>query len=563
MAAAGSDSGGGFYFPFDPSLFSRSFGLVLVTVWLLFGVPVSAAGVAGEDAASTAAVPTAGVLMDVDSRTVPWPTIRRLQLEAGEFPPPYRALTRAELATWLPTLDNHLTNGTGSLTLRGLCHLADFGDVWQGEAGLAAPPGGSVGIESALCLGHGRWWLAVTPRLFGSLFTGDTSPPSGFDFSNWPEASGRFMTQRARDRAESWEVDWPQAVVGVQLGNWAVTVGQSASQIGPGESGGLLLASSGAVIPAVTARRTRPFAWYGLARHVAPSHMLLRVGLLSSRDIVYRDISFTHQRQDRPWLFQWLLTFPHTRWLRTTVTSSALALPRDGTLWPDLLQVNFPLLGATESETDRGPLTDRFISFQFEARYRNAPWPILPAAAGRLYWEYAGEDFLPDSRFGVLPQISAPASVAGWELVSPGWDVVFEFAELEHPNVLWYEHDTFTGGYTHRNWLVGHPLGGTGRSYSGWVCWRPAWLGCEAEWHLSHHRWGARGYTPGNAERITRALCLRQPTAASRWELRVEWISEKYWPYWTSEGAEASGTVYPQEEWVRVLGSCQLPALDF
>ena len=40
-------------------------------------------------------------------------------------------------------------------------------------------------------------------------------------------------------------------------------------------------------------------------------------------------------------------------------TETALAVPRDGTLWPDVLQINLPLSGVTWSEQERGPLTDR------------------------------------------------------------------------------------------------------------------------------------------------------------------------------------------------------------
>mgnify|MGYP000703531598 CR=1 FL=1 len=43
--------------------------------------------------------------------------------------------------------------------------------------------------------------------------------------------------------------------------------------------------------------------------------------------------------------------------------------------------------------------------------------PLLPAAAGRVYWEYGGEDFLPDERLGLWPKVAAPASVIGAELV--------------------------------------------------------------------------------------------------------------------------------------------------
>ena len=77
-----------------------------------------------------------------------------------------------------------------------------------------------------------------------------------------------------------------------------------------------------------------------------------------------------------------------------------MATPREGTLWGDILQINFPIQGTTWSETTHGPVTDRIFSAQFEGRWRHAPWPLLPAAAGRLYWDYAGTDFLPSGPGG-------------------------------------------------------------------------------------------------------------------------------------------------------------------
>jgi hypothetical protein len=39
--------------------------------------------------------------VEADSRTVPWPTVRRLALEAGVFPPVYQPVTEGELAVLL------------------------------------------------------------------------------------------------------------------------------------------------------------------------------------------------------------------------------------------------------------------------------------------------------------------------------------------------------------------------------------------------------------------------------------------------------------------------------
>ncbi len=508
-----------------------------------------------------------------------WPrsNLRRLALEAGLFLAPYGPVSQAEWITLVRQLEP-----TGSLALadpeeqeeclalraklgaataaafvaapkssvhlgwRGEVDYAEYGDVVLDDSGLGIPTGWSAVLEPQLTLEWGRWWLAVAPRLGGRLDDPRRLPPPGLLYQEWNRATGRLAVGDARLAAGSWRVDWPRLVAGVGLGRWSLSAGLDRRWAGPGATGGLGLSMTGPTFPAVTVRRTAPFVWSGILRHVAPVHLLLGFGQLSPQTVVFSTESARESREDRPWFFQWLLTFRHTDWLRTTVVSQALAVPRSGSLWPDLLQINFPLLTATSTEEERGPVTDRIFTLQFEARFRNAPWPILPSAAGRIYWEYGGEDYLPLEGSEVLPRIAAPASVAGVELVSPRWDLAAEYVELEHPTVLWYAHGNFQQGYSHRGWILGHPLGGSGASLRVWLRWRPSGTRWEAELSAARGTWGQAGLTPARAERHSCALVLRRQGEAARWELAAEWNDEEV-------NAVADDTGSPERaRWVRI-----------
>lgn len=526
----------------------------------------------GTQAPSASAIPDIrpASALEPDARFIPWTTLRRLTMEAGQFLPPFGPLSRAELASLMQAVAaapgavladpdeqaarHHLqrilklqgatpgdTRNSGGVELGLGAELgrAEYGDVLPDAAGLALPTGWSFQLETGLNVWHERWWLGVTARLRGRLDDTQRVPPPLLLYQDWDRATGRLAVGDARLDRQTWRVDWPRVVAGVQLGRWLLTAGVDRRWLGPATSGGLELSRTARVFPAVTLRRTAPFTWHGVMRHVAPVNLLLRVGTLSVQDISYFEGDERVSRRERPWFFQWLLTFRHTAWLRTTVVSSALAVARHGTLWPDLLQINFPLLSATPAEEDRGPVTDRIFALQFEARFRNAPWPLLPAAAGRLYWEYGGEDFLPLDEVDFLPRISVPASVAGIELVSPRWDLAVEYAELVHPEVLWYAHGNFQAGYSQQGWVLGHPLGGSGESWRGGLRWRPRGTTWQVGLMASRSNWGQEGMTPGKARRATLAVSLQQRTGMALWQLGAEMNEEEVAPFGeTGDGPE-------------------------
>jgi len=343
-------------------------------------------------------------------------------------------------------------------------------------------------------------------------------PGDPLAWPGWSVPTGKDRVRDARLGSGPWRIDVPRAAAGVRLGNWAVSAGWAPRATGPGLSGSLQLDHTAESFAAGTVRRTRPFVWGdGFWRIVSPASLLVTAGPLSRRTIAFREGDERVTKEARPWFFQWLVGW-QIGWFRTAVSHTAVAAPRDGTLWPDLLQINFPTKGTTWEEIDSGPVTDRILAVQFEIRWREAPWPLLPRAAGRLFWDYGGTDTLPSGPGGYVPQISVPASVIGIELVGPRWDLGLEYAELTHETVLWYSNTGFPGtGYSHEDWVLGHGLGGSGERYGGLVRWRPPRGGLEAVLDLSRSTWGARGQTPGTGRRHTAGLTVaRDPGSAER-----------------------------------------------
>jgi len=501
--------------------------------------------------------------VEPDLRAVPWHTVRRLALLGGEFVPPYRPVSNRELIAvllraavasgpaaaapastgqlaWL--LERHGLSRAGlrwdscpcrtpqvHAKVGGRLELQDLGpgDLVPGESGLAGR-GRVLIAEADLEVWSGQFWAGATARLAGPLDAGRPDLPAGLFYDDWPESTNRPQVGAAR-RDTAWRVRLPRGVIGCAPGSWSLTAGVFPAAVGPGLDGdGLTLTAQAASLPQLVARRTAPFAWSGFLGGLDPDHLLVRVGLASSQTIRYEDADGLHERSDRPLFSQWLVTWNHTRWWRTTVTHAALAAPRDGeTLWGDLLQINFPLLSATWNEQAYGPVTDRIFTVTMEVRFRAAPWPLLPREAGRLYWEYGGEDFRPHDDVPVVPEISAPASLAGCELVDPRWDLGVEYLETRHPSVLWYSNSGFDRGYSHAGVVLGHPIGGAAESWTALVRLRPGDGGSEWELRGRTAAWEMTDVLPARARIRELGLGWRRLAGHGVWTFAAGWRREE------------------------------------
>ena len=160
-----------------------------------------------------------------------------------------------------------------------------------------------------------------------------------------------------------------------------------------------------------------------------------------------------------------------------------------------------------------------------------------------------------------MPQISAPASVAGFELVSPRWDLGFEFAETFHDKVLWYSNGGYREGYSHRGWLLAHPLGGGAESFTGLVRVRPQGWGIEGELTASHATWDHPVAIAGTGERNSVSLAVgKRPgqDSVSRglgdgelaaqspllWQVTAEYVEEVAVPVAQDEDSQRWWRVY-------------------
>ncbi len=519
--------------------------------------------------------------VEADARTVPWATIERLCLEAGVFPPRYQPLSEAELAALLDRVlestdlqerrlaqrwRDRYEHG-GAIAWRGcscrehplvvrvggraLVGHMGLGDPLPGESGLSWAAGTNLTTEGRLDAAAGRWWLGVTARLSGRVLEGGTrlGEDDPLAWPGWPEATGRPATGRARTRGGAWNGDLPRLMAGVHFGNWSLSAGRAPRTVGPGAAG-LTLDRTGTQFPAVTLRRTRPFARSGWWRWLAPEDLLLRVGRVTAQDLLYHVDGEPETRRQHPWYFQWLVGWRPLPWFRFGATHAALAAKVDASLWGDVMRVNFPVTGTPWDDRSAGLVTDRLFALQMEARWRDAPWPVLPSAGGRVYWEYAGTDMLPGDPGGI-PRIASPASVVGLTLVDPRWDLGLTYTELRHEMVLWYSNNSFPTGFTHEGWLVGNALGGSGEEVTGRVGLRP---GDDREIVLTvaRRRWGMPPRTPGTGRGWTLGASLGPvPTPeALLWTWHVEWFREE---------ARPSGGAVFRDDWWRAWVEVALP----
>ncbi len=483
--------------------------------------------------------------VEVDAREVSWHVVRRLALAAGQFPPLYQPVSEKELASIWPGRYSENTSGlswstceckdnpaTFRLQGRVLLGYQELGDVLVGESGLGWAAGYNASFEPRFDVSSGRWWAAVSARLQGRLASGgqQLQPSDEWAWPGWRQPTGNYQVGRARTRGDDWILNMPRLVAGCRLDGWNLTAGWMPAQTGLGMTGALVLDRNGPNFPSLVLRRNRAFSWNGFMKPVAPDNFLLRVGKLSNRNVVYVDEWGIQRKNEGPWFFQWLVGWNVTSWFRTSFTHTVMATAREGTLWPDLLQINFPLIGTTWREADSGPITDRLFSMQFEFRWNKAPWPLLPSESGRLYWDYSGTDFLPSGPGGVIPQLSIPASVAGVELVSSSWDLTLEYFGTYHPEALWYSNGGYVEGYTQNEWLLGHSMGGGARGGVFQVRVRPGGQVFEYGLKLGYTNWQHQWAIPGEAERRTVAVSVGRNAETTieslQWTAVVEWAKE-------------------------------------
>ncbi len=491
-------------------------------------------------------------IIENDARRIPWDTVRRAALLTGRFPPATQPISRQELSRlrtgpWAvgssALADRPASGMTRYLPLEYSRFHGDLELGWQelgraepGEAGLELPAGGYFLWEPGLEIAGRRWWAAASWRLTGRLWEGN-GPLALNDplaYPGRPLPAGQQGTRSARIRQGQTRGELTRLVLGYRHGGWSLAAGRFPARTGPGVSGALVLDRNAPSLSMVQVRRHTPLRWSGFLKPFAPTDLLFRAGRLSRREARYQD-QYGHQaKRAHPWFFQWLMGWQPASFFRVACTQGTMATAREGTLWPDLMQVNFPLIGTTWREMESGPITDRIFAVQLELRWSRGPVPLLPREAGRAYWEYGGTDFLPGGPGGIFPELSIPASVLGVELVSRRWDLILEGFETQHPHGLWYSNSGYREGYTEEGTVLGHEAGGGAEGGLVKVALRPGRGRRQAVAWARHTRWDHARLGPGSVTRTTVGLEWgRNPVLAGAghlWRAELRWNRERVAP---------------------------------
>jgi hypothetical protein len=119
------------------------------------------------------------------------------------------------------------------------------------------------------------------------------------------------------------------------------------------------------------------------------------------------------------------------------------------------------ITAGSENDFDAEHDTDQKLSLDWSLSLHPVLSRLGGIDGGRFYGEYAGEDALQ----GTPPSPSAPAMTLGLELVAGPVLVRAEESNNVDDTALWYSHAIYTDGYTYRDRLIGHPMGGDSRSF--------------------------------------------------------------------------------------------------
>jgi hypothetical protein len=79
----------------------------------------------------------------------------------------------------------------------------------------------------------------------------------------------------------------------------------------------------------------------------------------------------------------------------------------------------------------------------------------------KVYWQ-RGQDNVRNIQ-GVL----GGGNILGGVLEGGSWDVRFEFVETRDAGSVWYTHPTYSNGFTFRQFVLGHPIGGAAQGFWG------------------------------------------------------------------------------------------------
>jgi hypothetical protein len=270
------------------------------------------------------------------------------------------------------------------------------------------------------------------------------------------EAEGFALDAYGRLRVDADALTYRPLVLGLRTGwrNLRLFVGREPMAWSTGVHGSLLLTTNARPLDQVRLESDAPFALPGPLR--GAGRFTASVFLSRLRDDKRTDAP-------NPALTGTRVTWSPARWLvlggsRTVLLGGEghefAVTPRS--VW-NVLTVGHENRFGDDVTND----TDQLASVDWSVYL----WPVLRPVplldGGRLYGEYGGED---SPQSGPLP--SAVGRLYGIELVSHGVLVRAEASANIDDRNLWYWHRIYTGGYTYRGVVIGHPMGGDSRAQS-------------------------------------------------------------------------------------------------
>jgi len=432
------------------------------------------------------------------------------------FFPAQRAVPRAEVAR---ALDDAVRNAEGP-ALRRMAEgwRARFREEFPeyADAVSARSRGGVTLLGTRAAAGYDRWTGRLAPAVG---YRGSRNDPEALRDLSAPRATlgGGVATPWASASAEGayrgGEAVLREWDVGVGFGAFQLAVGRAQVGYGWGRTGGIVYATPDA-LPRIELQSTRPFRLPWVLRHVGPVTLHTFAGPVND--------PARHPTNPKLWGMR-VAVQPHPRLTLGANRGSMFGGEGDPTTLKNLASM---LVGVVRSTFE-----NQVVSL--DARYRLPTDRVLPATA---YVEWGADDAAGafDETPGRVIGLFLPALPAAPQLAAGAEYTYFKHWCCGHGP--WYLNATFPGNWAVRGRPLGHPLGGEGAEYAGYLradLWDArlrvdarGWVRDRSERSLVGvlYHGGGNLYTPQRAGRSRGATLDAALRLAPRAEWRGAWM---------------------------------------
>jgi hypothetical protein len=235
------------------------------------------------------------------------------------------------------------------------------------------------------------------------------------------------------------------------VGNIDIQIGRLAHWWGPGYNGTWLLTNNTKCFDQVKISNYLPW----VLKYIGQTWVNMVIGRLSKQKVMYYDKDRLTQKVKKPWFVGIRVNCMPNRYIEIGISATCMFNARNKLNPIECIRTIFPDNDATDREVTAGMITNRLASMDITL---NIPVSSKIFNGLQVYWEYGGEDWnTTDIGFKTL---SATANLFGLYLAMEHTDIIIEYAENIDDKVKWYTHSQFTGGYTHKNKILGHHING-------------------------------------------------------------------------------------------------------